>query len=131
MNDIEKADIIAYKMEPANKALVEVELLINNDMLHSAVNRLYYACFYAVSALLINSGIEARKHSGVKQMFGLHFVIPGIISKDTGKFYTEVFGKRQKGDYEDLVSFEKEEVEMLLVPARQLINEIEEVLSKK
>ncbi|MDR2058337.1 MAG: HEPN domain-containing protein [Dysgonamonadaceae bacterium] len=37
------------------------------------MNRLYYACYYAVTALLINSGIEAQTHAGVRRMLALHF----------------------------------------------------------
>jgi len=63
-------------------------------------------------------------------MFGLHFISPGVISKEGGKLYTELFDMRRKGDYEDLIYFLKEEVVPLVEPARQLILEIEAVLSK-
>jgi len=131
MNNNEKANLIAYKLERARSTLLEGELMFNNNFYNAAVNRIYYAYFYAVSALLLNNEIKARKHSGVIQMFGLHFVATGIISKETGKFYTEVFDMRSSGDYEDLICFIADDVTPLIAPARQLINEIEEVLSEK
>ena len=79
MNNAQRAELVAYKMSRAKETLAEVEVLIKNKLLHTAVNRLYYACFYAVSALLVNDEIKARKHAGVKQMFGLHFVSTGLI----------------------------------------------------
>jgi len=42
--------------------------------------------FIAVSALLIANNLQAKKHSGVKQFFGLHFINAGIINKYFGKF---------------------------------------------
>jgi len=61
-------------------------------------------------------------------MFGLHFVSTGIIAQELGAFYTNIFTKRQKGDYEDFVYFTEEEIIALLVPAEKLIARIEEVL---
>ncbi|MFI5142183.1 MAG: HEPN domain-containing protein [Bacteroidia bacterium] len=74
-------------------------MLINNRMWNAAVNRLYYACFYAVNALLIKKQIQARKHSGIIQMFNLHFIHTGLLSKEYGKFYTTLFDMRQSGDH--------------------------------
>jgi len=95
MNSEERVQLVAYKLSRARETLAEVEILIKNKLLHTAVNRLYYACFYAVSALLINSEIKARKHAGAKQMFGLHFILPGAIPLYLGDFYTTIFEMRQ------------------------------------
>ena len=53
MNKIEKEKVIFYKLERAKSTLTEAELLINNNFYNATVNRIYYACFYAVTALLI------------------------------------------------------------------------------
>ncbi len=131
MNNTERAELVAYKMLRAKETLIEVELQIKNKLLHTAVNRLYYACFYAVSALLIDKEIKARKHAGVKQMFGLHFISTGMIDPSLGAFYTNIFEKRQRGDYEDFVYFTEDEIIALLSPAGKLITRIEEILSTK
>jgi uncharacterized protein (UPF0332 family) len=131
MNDAERVELVAYKMSRAKETLAEVDLQIKNKLFHTAVNRLYYACFYAVSALLIDNEIKARKHAGVKQMFGLHFVSTGIIDEESGAFYTSIFTKRQKGDYEDFVYFTENEIVALLSPAGKLISRIEEIILKK
>jgi len=127
----EKEDIIAYKMRRARGTLIEAELMLQNNYFNAAANRMYYACFYAVSALLINNNIGARKHSGVIQMFGLHFVATGIVNKETGKLYTELFDMRQSGDYMDFIDFEESDVKSLIVPTREFINQIEQILSKQ
>jgi uncharacterized protein (UPF0332 family) len=62
-------------------------------------------------------------------MFGLHFIKTGLIDKELGKFYTDIFDKRQTGDYDDFIHFSKEEVVGMIAPARQLLTSIERLLS--
>jgi uncharacterized protein (UPF0332 family) len=62
-------------------------------------------------------------------MFGLHFIKTGIIDKEAGKFYTDIFDLRQTGDYEDYIDFKKEDDLELIEPANELISKIELLLS--
>jgi len=103
---------------------------LKNEFWNLAVNRLYYACFYAVGSLLASKEIYVKTHSGTKQMFGLHFVTTGIIDEQTSKFYTQIFSLRQSGDYQDFCDYEEEDVKELVAPAKELINKIEQVLYK-
>jgi uncharacterized protein (UPF0332 family) len=82
-----------------------------------------------VIALLIDKDIHAQTHSGVRQMFGLHFIKTGIIDKEAGKFYTDIFDMRQTGDYDDYIDFKKEDVLELIEPANELISKIELLLT--
>lgn len=131
MNESDRKELVAYRLDKANRTLKEIDILLKNELWNTAVNRMYYACYYAVSALLINSAIQAQTHAGVRQMFGMHFIKPGKIEKDLGKFYTDIFDKRQTGDYEDFVEFEKEDVLELLIPTKQLVEIINQILDEK
>jgi len=51
MNDSGKMELISYRIKRAREILDEVEILLENQLWHTAVNRLYYACYYAVIAL--------------------------------------------------------------------------------
>jgi uncharacterized protein (UPF0332 family) len=62
------------------------------------VNRLYYACFYAVSALLLRHGFSSSKHTGVRSLFNRHFVKTGKISKALAQIYNDLFARRQESD---------------------------------
>ena len=64
MTAYQRDDYIRYRIERAKETLVEVEKHIENCFWNTAVNRLYYACFYAVSALLLKNNIEVSSHSG-------------------------------------------------------------------
>ena len=98
----ERIDIVRYRMENAQKTLLEVAVHIENEFYNTAVNRMYYACYYAVCALLIANKIQTKSHDGAKQMFSLHFVKTGIVSKEFGRFYNNLFDERTTGDYDDL-----------------------------
>ncbi len=63
--------------------------------------------FYAVNALLITKGLFSSKHSGVRGLFNQEFIKTGLIDKDFGKFYSNMFDNRQEGDYKDFVEFKK------------------------
>ena len=101
---------------------------ISNELWNTSINRLYYSCYYAVSALLIYKDINASTHSGVRLMFGLHFIKPGIISSETGKFFSDIFDLRQTGDYDDFIDFEKEDVLALVSPAERLFEEVSKIV---
>ena len=86
-----------------------------------AINRIYYACFYSVSALLLKSGIQFKKHSGVRAAFHKDYIKTGLVNIELGKFYDLIYYKREQGDYRELVNFEKEEVNEHLVKAREFV----------
>lgn len=69
--------LVSYRLERAYKSLEEALYLSEGGYYNAAVNRLYYACYYAAVALLLKNGISAQTHSGVKTMLGLHFVSKG------------------------------------------------------
>lgn len=130
MNQEERHELVKYSITKARETFNEVNLHVENKLWNTAVNRLYYACYYAVIALLIDKDIHAQTHSGVRQMFGLHFVKAGLIDKESGRFYTDIFDMRQTGDYDDYIDFNKEDVLDLIGPANELISKIEILLSK-
>lgn len=103
MTPQQRFDIVVYRMESAKRLLIEIEDHIANGYYNTAVNRMYYACFYAVSALLVHNEIDGLKtHDGVRQHFGKHFIVTGKIDREWGRFYTTLFTSRSAADYEDL-----------------------------
>ena len=127
----EKAELVTIRIANAQKTLSEVEkYLIEAELWNNAVNRIYYDCFYAVTALLHNYNYDTKSHSGVQSAFGLYFIKTGVFSKESGKFFTKLFEIRQDADYEDYVDFEEQDVLPLIPQARELIYQIIEVLEK-
>jgi uncharacterized protein (UPF0332 family) len=68
-----KSDYIDYRLSKAKEALEAAKLLAENDSWNGCINRLYYSCYYAVSALLLKNGIATQTHTGLKTQFNLHF----------------------------------------------------------
>jgi uncharacterized protein (UPF0332 family) len=123
-------DLAKYRLEKARNTLSDAKKYINNATLESTVNRIYYAMFYAVNALLITKGLASSKHSGVLALFNREIVKKGLIERRFGKFYSDMLNNRQEGDYKDFVKFEREDVEEWLKKAEEFIAKIEEITLK-
>ena len=91
-------DLIQYRISRSSETLREAETMIQNKFWNAAVNRIYYACYYAVSALLLKKGIETNSHKGIRQMFGLHFIQSELLTKEDGRFFSDLYDRRQTGD---------------------------------
>ena len=126
----EKTQYIQYRVARARETLNDARLLISDGSLHSAVNRLYYACFYIVSALLLTQGLSSSRHSGVRSLFVKHWVNSGVFPKAMGRFYHHLFERRQISDYKDLVVFTREDVEAWLRQADDFVSRISEEIEK-
>jgi len=120
--------LVAYRLERAKDTVQEAVDMLEKDHYNAAVNRLYYACYYAVSALLVKNNIQAHTHSGVKQMFGMSFIVNGKLPRTYNITYTELFDKRHSGDYDDFLSFDRETVERLLPDTQAFIEAIEKLI---
>lgn len=94
MND-ESAKLI----EKAERALRAARLLQAEGEVDAAVNRSYYAMFYAASALLSNDGRRFRKHSAVHAALGEHFAKTGAIDTKYHRWLLDAFDLRTVGDY--------------------------------
>jgi uncharacterized protein (UPF0332 family) len=117
-------DLIKYRINRAFETLREAEIMIEHQFWNASVNRVYYACFYAVSGLLLKKGVDSFTHKGHRQMFGLHFVQTGVVSKEYGKFFSDLFDRRQTGDYDDFITFDKETVLNLFSTGKDFVKEI-------
>lgn len=106
----EEKDLVAYRMERAHEAIDEAKMLFEAGHINSYVNRLYYACFYAVSALLLTKDISTSKHGYLRSLMHRELVKTGLIPKELGKHFDLLFNNRLKGDYADFARFKAEDV---------------------
>ena len=87
MNDQERATYVAYRMESARETLADAETLFDAGRFRGAVNRIYYAMFYAVGALALNRGFSTSSHGQLRGYFNREFVKTGLVSVELGKAY--------------------------------------------
>lgn len=126
-----KQQLIEYRISRSKETYEEALLLAKNNHWNAVVNRLYYACFYMVNALLIKHDLSFSSHNGVKTAFHKSFVKTSMISLDSGKIYSRLFNLRQEGDYIDFQRFAKKDVEPFLEEVRKFLAEIETILQVK
>ncbi|MBP5376407.1 MAG: HEPN domain-containing protein [Bacteroidaceae bacterium] len=120
-----------YRQERAHETLAEIPVLREQGFYNTATNRLYYACYYAAVALLTKYHIPTSTHAGVKTMLGLHFVSKGLISKESGRAFSNLYDSRQRGDYDEFVYSTIEEVDELYPRAQQFIKEVDILLQQE
>jgi uncharacterized protein (UPF0332 family) len=113
-------ELIKYRTSRSLETLKEADLLIQNEFWNASINRIYYACYYAVSALLLKSNIDSNSHKGIRQMFGFHFIQTGLVSKEDGRLFSDLFDRRQTGD-DDFVFYEEETVKIFFHEAEGFI----------
>ena len=130
LDEQSRADLVRYRIERADETLKEAGLLAKEGYYNAAFNRLYYACFYAVQALLVKNGIQTSTHAGVKTMLGLQFVSKGLLEKEQGKTFSRLFEIRHSGDYDDFVYCDKEMTDEYTPLAATFIQRIKELLKE-
>ena len=114
-----------YRQERAHETISEIPFLCEQGFYNTAINRMYYACYYATEALLLKDHIQAQTHSGVKTMLAMHFVSTGKIPVAIGKTLSTLYEKRQSSDYDDFVYCNQTDVDELTVKAVEFIQTIE------
>ena len=122
-----KNDLVRYRLQRAYEALEDVRVLAGASRWNICVNRLYYACFYAVSALLIQDGLSSSKHSGIRSLFNRHYVKTGKVAKEMAQIYNDLFERRQESDYLDFIHFEESQVTPWISQAEAFIKHIETI----
>lgn len=123
-------DLIKYRISRSLETYKEAETMIKSGFWNASVNRIYYSCYYAVSGLLLMKTIETDSHKGIRQMFGLHFVQKGLVSKEDGRFFSDLYDRRQTGDYDDFFLYDEETVLNLFKQAEGFIERIIKLLNQ-
>jgi uncharacterized protein (UPF0332 family) len=116
-----EAELVKYRFARAHETLEDARLLLNQERLPAAANRIYYAMFYAAAALLITKGLSSTRHSGVIGLFRREFVKTGLFPVDTARYLEMAFDERLESDYGDYVQFERADLEDLLAGAQRFV----------
>jgi uncharacterized protein (UPF0332 family) len=127
----ETRTLVLYRLARAHEAIEEASILLERGHTNTFVNRLYYACFYAVSALLLLKGLSSAKHSGIRSLFHKNFVKTGLIDNQSGQLYDKLFDNRQKGDYADLVRFDADIVRNWYDETKKFVESVESIITKE
>ena len=132
MTDAEKIDaLIRYRLEQADEALAAAVLNLTNGLHRSAVNRAYYAMFYAVLALLAARRAETSRHSGAISQFDQLYIKPALLPTDFSRWLHDAFLNRQAADYGSELTLSLEDMDALLAHARDFLAGVREHLGTR
>ena len=126
----EERALIEYRMERARETLGEARIMFDAGRINTYVNRLYYACFYAVSALLLTRNFSTSKHGYLRSLMHREFVKTGLIPKDLSRHFDVLFNSRLEGDYADFIRFKAEDVAGWLDKTQKFVDHIESLIPK-
>ena len=124
------ATVIGYWLEKAEAALASARDEHTAGRKDFAVNRAYYAAFYAASAALLAAGKRFIKHSGLRSAVHRELVMTGRLSAEWGRGFDRLFEGRQRADYLELVRFEADEVDGLIDDATGFVAEMRRLVAE-
>ena len=124
-------DLVRHRFSRALETLEDAKILADAGRWNACVNRLYYACFYAASALLLRDGRSSSKHTGVRSLLNQYYVRPVLIPKEIAQIYNDLFERRQESDYMDFVCFDESRVRPWIGKAETFVEHIGTHLESK
>jgi uncharacterized protein (UPF0332 family) len=123
-------NLVNRRLAQANETLQVAREILANDHYRDAVNRAYYAMFYASLALLAVRMLGTSKHSGVLSLFGKHFLKTGSFSPEAGQYLRAAFDLRQKSDYREDFNPTREQAEEIVANAAEFLAEADRVWAR-
>lgn len=124
LNDEERQIIVNLEKEKALNTFAEIETLRQVGFWNNIANRLYYAAFHAVTALLINDQHNVGTHQGAVIMLHQYYVKTGILSKADGAFYSQLQTMREKSDYNCTYNATEEDTAPKIAQTKQFIDKV-------
>lgn len=122
---------IQTHIDHARRSLDAAALNLNNGFYATAINRAYYAIFYAASCLLLVKDISRSKHSGVIAAFRQNFVKTGLIEAKYSDIYGDVMEARIDSDYDMAFEADRTTAKEKLEDARQFVGRVIQYLQEK
>ena len=130
MPDNRRWDLCAYRMAAAQETKQEAKESHNGNHYKDAINRSYYAAFYAVKAVLALEEKDFKRHKDVIAYFNQNYVATDIFPRELGRKLARLQQKREKSDYDDFYIASREEAEEQISYTVEVVTLITEYLKK-
>lgn len=124
-------DLAAYRYELSKETLANAKLCMDNCFYRDAINRSYYAAFYAVRAVLAVESIDFKRHKDVMAYFNKTYVATEIFPKELGKRLGRIQMMREDSDYSDFFTVSLEDTKKQYETAQLAISIVEDYLKEK
>ena len=129
MNQDRLRDLLRYRMRQADDSLREASILRTADAQRGAVNRAYYAMFYALLALLATKQLGTSRHSGAISLFDREFVKTGVFAPDLSKALHLAFDRRQIHDYGEMIDLDANASDETIADATRFVTSVRRYLN--
>ena len=130
MNEKDNENIVKIRIARAKELIGEAEEIAGLKFFNTAINRMYYASFSVVTALLFQYGFVPKTHSGTRTLLNKHFVLTGKINKELSKFYFDIFEMREDADYDFEKVFSEKTTISFLNKTKKFVKRIEELITE-
>ncbi len=130
MTDLEREEIVEYHLSKANEILEEAAHLANKGFWNGVANRLYYACFNSVRAILIHDAIAVHSHSGLKNQFHKNYIKTKMLDEKLGEILNRLMNQRDDADYKVKTKFTEEQIRPNIAEAQKFVNDIRETINQ-
>ena len=131
LKEEERQIIIKFELEKADSIFAESEGLVEKRYWNTLANRLYYALFHAVSALLVSDGREVGSHKGAAIRFHQYYVREGIFTIEEGSFFSQMETLREKSDYNCFFQVSEIDVKARIEPTHLFIEKVKQYIADK
>ncbi len=123
-------DLCSYRIKQAEETMRSAKLCMDNHLFKDAINRSYYAAFYAVKSVLALSNTDFKRHKDVVAYFNKEYVATGIFSREAGRLLARLQKKREVSDYDDFYMASREEAQEQIAAATNILEETKNYLKK-
>ena len=124
LDDILQASV-NIRLEKARECLKAAENSILFTSYATAANRLYYAIFHSIRAVLLTIGYSSRKHSGIIAEFRQRYIKTEVFPPEFSDIINNAFNMRNNSDYEDFFIVSKEDVIKQIENAKTFLASVE------
>lgn len=121
-------DLCNYRLNSALETLETANWCVANRHYKDAINRCYYAAFYAAKAVLALESVDFKRHKDVVAYFNKNYIATDRFPRDVGKKLANLQRKRENSDYDDFFVASLEEAEKQLEAAKYIIELIQKYL---
>ena len=129
LSNEERNTLVNLELKKAHDTFEEIGILTNANRWSGAANRLYYAVYHAINALLIHDNHQVNTHNGSHAMFSLHYIKTGIFPIEYGRLYNQLQTMREESDYNCVYEVDPEELSSRIKPAQELIEAINKLIN--
>ena len=123
-----QASAIELELGHARSAHRAAQLLRDSGLYNDALNRLYYALYHVVTALLLSAGVEPRRHRALPGLLGTHF--GNVLGPVELAVVARAATWRDLADYERTWQANAEVTAQAFAEIEPLMNQLQQLLAQ-